>query len=88
MRNSENSSISVPCKINESSAQRVKINSYFSDWKEIKIGVPNGSVLGLLLFNVLINDIFWFANRTKICNDADNTKIFASHPDLDTIINN
>ena len=61
--------------------QRVKINNSFSDWKEIKIGVPQGSVL----FNVFVNDIFWFAHRTKICNCADDTKIFACHPDLDTI---
>ena len=66
--------------------QRVKINSSFSDWKEIKIGVPRGSVLGPLLFNVFVNDIFWFVHRTKICNYADDTTIFASHPDLDTII--
>ena len=66
--------------------QRVKINSSFSDWKEIKIGVPQGSVIGPLLFNVFINDIFWFANRTKICNYADDTTIFACHPDLDNII--
>ena len=66
--------------------QRVKINNSFSDWKEIKIGVPQGSVLGPLLFNVFINDIFWFVHRTKICNYADDTTIFACHPDLDTII--
>ena len=66
--------------------QRVKINSSFSDWKEIKIGVPQGSVLGPLLFNVFVNDIFWFVHRTKICNYAGDTTIFASHPDLDTII--
>ena len=68
------------------SQQRVKINSSFSDWKEIKIGEPQGSVLGPLLFNVFVNDIFWFVHRTKICNYADDTTIFASHPDLDTII--
>ena len=66
--------------------QRVKINSSYSDWKEIKIGVPQGSVLGPLLFNVFVNDIFWFAHRTKICNYADDTTIFACHQDLDTII--
>ena len=66
--------------------QRVKINSSFSAWKEVKIGVPQGSVLGPLLFNVFVNDIFWFPHRTKICNYADDTTIFVCHPDLDTII--
>ena len=66
--------------------QRVKIKNSFGDWKEIEIGVPQWSVLGPFLFNVFINDIFWFANRTKICNYADDTTIFACHPDLDAII--
>ena len=38
--------------------QRVKIGSHKSTAKRIKICIPQGSVLGLLLFNIFINDLF------------------------------
>ena len=38
--------------------QRVKINGSFSTWKEINSGMPQGSVLGPLSFNIYINDLF------------------------------
>ena len=38
--------------------QRTKINTAYSSWKEILCGVPQGSNLGTLLFNILICDLF------------------------------
>ena len=40
--------------------QRIKINETFSCWKDIEYGVPHESILGPLLFNIHLGDLFYF----------------------------
>ena len=66
--------------------QQVKINQKLSDWAEIKKGVPQGSILGPLLFNVFLNDIFYFLTQGSLFNYADDNTLSFCSPSYENLI--
>ena len=72
--------------------QRVCINKKFSNWTQVTSGIPQGSVLGPILFTIFINDIpsgiksymKIFADDTKIYNDIRNSTVLQN--DLDKLV--
>ena len=63
--------------------KKTKVKSKYSTWREIRSGVPQGSILGL---NIFLNDIFLFVENTKITNYADDNTPYAIESSIEKLI--
>ena len=68
--------------------QRMKIASSHSSWYDIIRGVPQGSMLGPLLFNIFINDLFFVVTLSEVCNFADDNTLCNSNKELEIVFRN
>ena len=59
--------------------QRTKIGSSFSSWENIRSGVPQGSILGPLLLNIYLCELFLEHEDCCFTNYADDTKLVANN---------
>ena len=66
--------------------QRVKIGNDRSKWRPLEKGVPQGSILGPLLFNIFINDMFYFIEKCVLYNFADDNSLSNVAPTLEELL--
>ena len=66
--------------------QRVKYGNSFSEWQNIESGIPQGSVLGPLLFNFFMNDFTYAITKSEFCNFADDNTIYACSQNLEHVV--
>ena len=66
--------------------QRTKIGNNYSSWREILYGVPQTSILGPLLFNIFICDLFLITDDFEMALYADDTRPYVCGKDITSVI--
>ena len=66
--------------------QRTKLNHSYCSWEEVPFGVLEGSILGPILFNIFLSDIFLIIKDTDFESYADDNTISKTSNNIDDAI--
>ena len=66
--------------------QRTKISIFYSSWQDILSSIPQGSILGPLLFNIFLCDLFLMINNIDFASYADDNAPYTTDESAEKII--
>ena len=82
----ENGSLKLFYNYLKQRKQTVSINGEMSDYMDILAGVPQGSILGPILFNIFINDLMQVFTHTELSNFADDNSLSKAGSSVEPVI--
>lgn len=66
--------------------QRTKVGQGFSSWKEIRYGIPQGSILGTIFFNIDLCDLLFIMKDVDMVSFADDNVPYLSVNNITNLI--
>ena len=66
----------------------IKVNDSFSEFIDLRLGVPQGSILGPLLLNIYICDLFFFVKEDNVTRYTDDTTPYLNGKNVVIVLEN